>query len=150
MNAVTATDFHTLTKTATVVVDRTAVAQKAQTALHPAVFGFAIGAYALMVAAFWVGFLASEPTFGISMAIVAVCFAGYFGVPLIMLRDTNKFWRRHGKAPEAAGTFRHFLNTGIETASGRVSGIGAVALVTTVPLCLAAGAIVFAIIRHVV
>lgn len=148
MNAVVTTDFEVFTTTAK--VERAAVANPPLTHLHPAVFGLAIGAYALMVAAFWVGFLATEPTFGISMGIVVACFVGYFGVPLAMLRDSNKFWRRHGKAPQSYGTFRHFLNSGIETASGRVSGLGAVALVTTVPLCLAAGAIVFAIIRHVV
>jgi hypothetical protein len=150
MNAVTTTDFDTLTQTAEIEREVAAVTHPPQARLHPGVLGVAVGAYALMVATFWLGFMASEPTFGISMVIVAVCFVGYFGLPLAMYWNATRFQRRHQQAEPPYGTFRHFLQSGIETQSGRVSGFGALALVTTVPLCLSAGAIAFTIIRHVV
>jgi len=59
---------------------------------------------------------------------------------------------RRGLCPAEAGEFsyRAFLNGKFDTASGPVSGRGALALVITVPTCLTFGVIAMAIVSRVV
>lgn len=150
MNAAVATDFDTLATTATAtprVATRTHVTLNR---LHPSVLGIGAGAYVAMIAAFWVGFSNPSVVFGISFGIVLVCLAAFLGLPYLMGRDGKKFWEKQGQPEAPMGTFRQFLNSKFETADGTVTGAGALALVATVPVCLAFGVIAMAIIRHTV
>jgi hypothetical protein len=150
MNAMVTTDFDTFVSTTTSAVRVEARAGTRTDRLHPAVLGVGAVAYAVMIAVFAIGFVNPEPVFGISFGIVVLCLAAFLGLPYLMGRDAAKFWRKHGRAEQPQGTFGQFLNARFETADGTVSGAGALALVVTVPACLAMGVVAMAIIRNVV
>lgn len=149
MNAAVTTDFQTLARTSKVAPYQ-AAAHTPLTRLHPGVIGIAAGSYVLMIATFWVGFFATDAAFTISLSIVTIVLAAFIGLPLAMARTGAKFWRSHGQAEPPHGTMREFLNCSFDTCDGHVSGLGALALVTTVPLSLTAGVIAMAVIRHIV
>lgn len=147
MNAVVTADFQSL-KQATGTKTHEAVGP-VTTRLHPRVYGLTLGVYIALVAAFTFGFAGPQELtiqFGIVLAIAAASAV----VPWMMAREGAKFWRKHDQADAPAGSFRSFLNGSIETASGRVSGRGAIALVLTVPVCLTLGVLAMAIIARVV
>ena len=150
MNAAVTTDFDTLVSTATAKPIESARAHVQLNRLHPGVLGIAALAYVALIGVFGVGFATSDVVFGISFGIVVITLVAFIGLPWAMARSGTKFWRRHGQAEAPSGTFRNFMNSSFETATGKVSGAGALALVATVPICLACGALAMAIIRHVV
>ncbi|MGD9739283.1 MAG: hypothetical protein AB7O56_11765 [Bauldia sp.] len=132
----------------TAVAVRDHVSDLASTStLHPAVLKIAAAAYALMVATFWIGFV-TQPMLGLALVIVTVCFAAYAGTPWGMSVMARRFNQRHGVVEPAPGSLRRFLIRGFETAEGKVTGIEALVLVTTVPLCLLGAAIAFAVIYN--
>ena len=149
MNAITTTDFDAFSR-ATAAARSPAVARHTQlNRLHPAVFGLTIATYVAMVAAFAIGF-AGPVELSIAFAIVGVVAAASVGLPWVMARSGADFWQSHGEPDEHANSFRAFLNGSFETASGKVSGRGALALVITVPVCLTLGVIAMAIIARLV
>ncbi len=146
MNAVVTADFDTLTQTAE---PTTAAAHTPLNRMHPRVFAITLGVYVALIAAFTIGF--TGPTelgiaFGIVFTIAAACVA----VPWMMARSAAKFWANHDQPEAKAGSYRAFLNGKFDTASGPVSGRGALALVITVPTCLTFGVIAMAIVSRVV
>ena len=150
MNAAVATDFETLTATSTAKPHVEARTHVALNRLHPGVLGVGAVAYTTMIAALFVGFTNSNAAFGLSFGIVVVCLVAFLGLPYFMGRHAKKFWAKNGQPEAPIGTFRQFLNSKFETADGAVSGAGALALVVTVPVCLALGAVAMGIIRHTV
>ena len=150
MNAAVATDFETFTATSKVNERTDARTHVRLNRLHPTVLGVGAVAYTAMIAALFVGFTNSNAAFGLSFGIVVVCLVAFLGLPYFMGRHGAKFWAKHGQPEAPMGTFRQFLNSKFETADGTVSGAGALALVVTVPVCLALGAIAMGIIRHTV
>lgn len=122
---------------------------KATSGLHPAVPIITAGTYAAMIGVFWAGFGGS---LGIAfpLLIVTLLLAAFFGGPLIMDSVRVNFLERHGTIVENPGSFRRFLAGHFGTASGPVSGLEALVLVVTVPVCLLLAAASFAIIYHLV
>jgi hypothetical protein len=150
MNATVTTEFDTFSPATDMAgKTRSAVQHVPLNRLHPGVIGITAGAYVAMILTFWVGF-SGGLVLTISLWIVTVCLAAFIGLPWIMAANAKRFWRRHGQTEASADTFRHFMNSKFETASGKVSGPGALALVATVPICLTFGAIAMAIILHAV
>jgi hypothetical protein len=117
--------------------------------LHPGVLGVAIAGYAVLVSALVIGFM-GPADIQVPFMIIVICLAAFIGLPAWMGASAAKFWRRHGGTDAPAGSFREFLAGRFENDSGRSSGIGALALVATVPLSLAFGAIAMAIVVNVV
>lgn len=148
MNAAVTTNFDAVSATSKVRAE--SASRTATNRLHPGVLGIAALAYVTIIAAFWVGFSNSAPVFAISIGIVVVCLVAFLGLPYFMGRHAAKFWARHGRPEKPAGSLRQFLDGKFETADGNVSGVGALALVATVPISLALGTIAMAIIRNTV
>jgi len=117
------------------------------TALHPYVLRIAAISYALMIATFWVGFVTTGPL-AVAMVIVTVCLVAYVGLPWSMAVAARRFNARHGIVEPKAGSFGRFLSGHFETAAGNVSGFEAFVLVVTVPICLLAASIAFAVIYN--
>lgn len=150
MNAVVTADFQTLTKIAEPTRAKEAVvAHTPITRLHPRVLGLTVATYLALVAVFAFGF-AGPLELSIAFGIVLTVAAAAIALPWAMARDATRFWAKHGQDEAPVGSFRAFLNSNFETASGKVSGRGAVALVITVPVCLTVGVIAMAIIARVV
>lgn len=106
--------------------------------LHPRVLWLTAGAYATMILAFWIGFAGPRDS-AIALGIVTVVLAAFLALPYILARA--------GKVTGGDGsTFRQFLDGYLATASGPVSGRGAVAMVIVVPVSLCMAAIAMAII----
>lgn len=151
MNATVTADFDTLVTTASPEARVEAPATtKVTSQLHPEVLGLTVGAYVAMITTFWVGFWAGDIVFTIAMGIVTLCLVAGVGLPYLMGRDKARFWARHGVTEKKAGTFRDFLNGQFETATGKVSGFGALVLVATVPICLTGGAIAMAMVLNTI
>ncbi|MCW5715024.1 MAG: hypothetical protein KIT43_10975 [Bauldia sp.] len=117
------------------------------TALHPYVLRIATAFYALMIATFWVGFVTTGPL-AVAMVIVTVCLVAYVGLPWSMAVAARRFNARHGLVEAPANSFRRFLTGHFETGAGNVSGFEALVLVVTVPACLLAASIAFAVIYN--
>lgn len=117
--------------------------------LHPGILAIAAAGYIALIGVLVIGF-AGPQDLGVPLGIVIVCLVAFIGLPLFMGRNAASFWRRHGESEPAVGGFRHFLNSRFETGGGSVSGVGALALVTTVPIALSLGAIAMVIIFKVV
>ena len=122
---------------------------RATKGLHPAVPVIAATIYAAIVAVFWTGFVSSVGL-AFPMLIVTLVLVAFFGGPLVLDSIRVGFRQRHGVFEENPGSFGRFLAGHFGTASGPVSGIEALVLVATVPLCLLVAAIAFAVIYHVV
>ena len=60
----------------------------------------------------------------------------------------RRFLDRNGIAEGQTGSFRRFLAGHFGTGSGAVSGLEALVLVTTVPVCLLLAAVTFAVIYN--
>lgn len=127
--------------------DAHAVEATGAVALHPFVLRIAAALYAAMIATFWVGFVTTGPL-AVAMVIVTVCLVAYVGLPWSMSVAARKFNARHGIVEPKPKTFRRFLAGYFETAAGNVSGLEALVLVVTVPACLLAASIAFAIIYN--
>ncbi|MCW5697531.1 MAG: hypothetical protein KIS96_12470 [Bauldia sp.] len=106
--------------------------------MHPGVLWLAVGAYVALVAAFFIGF-AGPRDLWVSLGIVAVTLAAFVGLPAVMAR-TGGVLRGDGTG------LNEFLNGYFQTATGPITGKGALALVVTIPVCLTAAAIAMAII----
>jgi hypothetical protein len=120
---------------------------KATAGLHPAVPAIAVGIYAAMVAAFWVGFVGTVGV-ALPMAIVTLVLVAFFGGVGMMAAIRRRFLDRNGIVEAAPGSFRRFLAGHFGTGSGAVSGLEALVLVVTVPVCLLLAAVAFAIIYN--
>ena len=117
--------------------------------MHPGVIGIGVAAYAVLVSTLILGF-AGPSDFMAPALIVIVCLTVFVAVPAWMGGSASKFWRRHGAGQARTGSLREFLGSKFETDAGQSTGVGALALVTTVPIALACGAIAFVIILNVV
>ncbi len=148
MNAVVDTHFDNPTSAR--AVSRVEVVHPPLNKLHPGVLGIAAGAYVAMIAVFWLGFAAPGDHY-LPLVIFSVVLAAFVGVPWLMARDYVSFWRRHnGPAQPKFGSFRHFLNSTVETGGGKVTGKESLVLVALIPIALTAGLIAMAVIMHTV
>ena len=148
MNVAAASDFQTAS--AKVAPKREAIAdRRSPSRLHPGVLRFTAAAYIAMPSALVIGF-AGPADLRVPFYIIALCLVVFIALPWWMGRSATKFWRRNESVEPPAGSFRQFLNGSFETESGRVSGIGALALVATVPVSLTIGAVAMAIIANVI
>ena len=148
MNAAVSADFEALIQRAN-TTNAVALGHTPINRLHPRVLGLTVATYLALVAAFAIGFTGSVEL-AISLGIVFVVAAAGILLPWAMAREGSRFWARHDQPEAPADSFRAFLNGNFETAAGKVSGRGAVALVLTVPVCLTLGVIAMAIIARVV
>lgn len=106
--------------------------------MHPGVLWIAVGVYVALVAAFLIGF-AGVRDLWVSLGIVVVTLAAFVGLPAVMAR-TGGVLRSDGTS------LSEFLNGYFQTATGPISGKGALALVVTIPACLTGAAIAMGII----
>jgi hypothetical protein len=129
---------------------RASVAEGRITAnLHPGVLGVAIAGYAVLIGALAIGFM-GPADIQVPFMIIVICLAAFIGLPAWMGASSANFWRRQGAQEVKPGSLREFLAGRFENDSGRSTGVGALALVATVPLSLAFGAIAMAIIVNAV
>ncbi|TKD53146.1 hypothetical protein [Sphingomonas baiyangensis] len=109
--------------------------------LHPALFVATIAAYLIFLAIMGAAFMNGELV--IPFAIFVIYIAMAFGTPQLWARMTEP---RGGRF----ATWGEFLDEGIETGSGKLSGMAAVAQVMTLPVLIVAwGAIVAGIAASV-
>lgn len=111
--------------------------------LHPAPLLVGAASLVAVVAIFGFGFM-GPMDFTIAMLVNAATLIGFLGIPIIFARVSGAFDQR-GKA----GLGR-FLSADFDTFTGPMPASGAAILVMTVPLCLAAAAMAFTVIFHVV
>jgi hypothetical protein len=107
--------------------DGPALAQYAVPDMPKAAGGFIIAAYAALMAAFIVTIHGARADFAILIG--AFYLAMFFGVPSVFLGVEQDHTRR----PDLT----EFLNRGIDTATGRISGAGALVQMLIVPVLLA-------------
>jgi hypothetical protein len=139
---------------ASVEVRSTSVARAAATGkvtdrLHPGVIGIGVAAYVVLVATLVLGFAGPADSV-VPFLIVLVCMVVFVGVPAWMGKSAAKFWRRHGAMEARPGSLGEFLRGRFENGDGKSTGVGALALVTTVPISLALGAMAFVTILNIV
>lgn len=137
-----------------VEVRRTSVARAAATAkatdrLHPGVIGIGVAAYFVLVATLILGF-AGPADIVVPFFIVIVCLVAFVAVPAWMGKSAAKFLGRHGAREARPGTLGEFLRGRFENGDGQSTGVGALALVTTVPISLALGSMAFVTILNLV
>ena len=120
---------------------------KATAGLHPAVPAITAAIYAAMVLAFWVGFVGPIGV-ALPMGIITLFLVAFFGGVGMMALIRRRFLDRNGIVEEQPATFRRFLAGHFRTGSGNISGLEALVLVVTVPVCLLVAAISFAIIYN--
>lgn len=95
----------------------------------PAVGHMIVASYAALLGAFGLVFLSSADVL-FMIGVCAVYLAVYLGVPWVMLRVEAQH------RPHAERGFSDFLETGISTWTGRVSGTAALVQILTIPLAL--------------
>lgn len=128
---------------------RAATASKVTDRLHPAVIAIGVAAYATLMSTLILGFAGSSD-FMVPVLILLVCLTAFIAVPAWMGASAAKFWQRYGAKEARVGSFREFLRSRFENDGGTSTGIGALALVTTVPISLSLGAMAMVIILNVV
>lgn len=116
-----------------------------QTEIHSTVMAMMGGCYAYMMAVFWI-VLGQQADAKISLGVAIFFLIMYLGTPWAMYRI------KHAEADPALGRppkFSDFLDQGLETWTGYVSGRTAVVQVLTIPvgLAFAVTGIAFAIVR---
>ena len=139
---------------ASIEVRSTSVARAASTSkvtdrLHPGVIGIGVAAYGVLVATLVLGF-AGPADIIVPFFIVIVCLTAFVGLPAWMGKSAAKFWNRRGAKEARPGTLGEFLRGRFENGDGQSTGLGALALVTTVPISLALGAMAFVTILNMV
>lgn len=109
--------------------------------LHSGVFGLAIASYAAMVLALWLLFATDTGT-SLTLAIVTVYFAMFFGVPLAMVRVAKK----DAPQPPPASLLR-FLRGDMGTITGPIGGWAALAQVVVIPVSVTLGIVAIGLIH---
>ncbi len=118
--------------------------------LHPATVGITAGGYVAMILVLWVGF-ATPTDHYLPLVIFTLVLAAFIGVPWLMARTAQTFWRRHdGPATPRAQSFRQFLGSKVETGGGTVSGPAALVLMALIPISLTFALVAMAVIMHAV
>ena len=105
--------------------------------LHPALFAATIGAYATFLAI--MGLVFRSPELVIPFAICFIYLAMAFGTPAMRARI----------APAQSGrpqSWAEFREEGLETATGRISGNGAIAQVLVLPVLIVGWAVAVGIV----
>lgn len=103
--------------------------------LPRAAFGITAGAYGLMLLVYWLTF-GAEAEGALMVAVSTVYVIMFFGVPWVLARLGEAMLRqRHGG--HAAPKLDDFLQTGIQTWAGPMSGWSALIQVTLIPVGLA-------------
>jgi len=133
----------------TAATTRAVTASKVTDRLHPAVIAIGVAAYAALMATLILGF-AGASDFMVPVLILLVCLTAFIAVPAWMGASAAKFWQRHGGREARIGSFREFLRGRFENDGGTSTGLGALALVTTVPISLSLGAVAMVIILNVI
>jgi hypothetical protein len=130
-------------------ITRVATTSRATDQLHPGVIGIGVAAYGALVSTLVLGF-AGPSDIVVPFMIVLVCMVAFIGLPAWMGASAAKFWRRRGATEARSGSLREFLAGRFENDGGQSTGAGALALVTTVPISLALGAMAMVIVLNVI
>jgi hypothetical protein len=117
--------------------------------LNPNLIAIVVGAYVLMVAAFWLGFTGPVDRTE-SLGVVTLVLIAFVGLPALIANTRRLFLRRHGVELHRRHSLREFLGGRFVAFTGETTGIDAAVQVAVIPVCLLAGAIMIAAVRIIV
>jgi hypothetical protein len=148
MNTVAATHFDRPVRPAAAGI---AVQHPPLSRLHPATIAITAGGYLAMILTFWLGF-ATPTDHYLPLVIFGLVLAAFIGVPWLIARSAQSFWRRHegGPAEPRFVSFGQFLKSKVETGGGTVSGPETLVLMALIPIALTVALIAMAVIMHVI